>query len=356
MEKWLNRFMNQEKAYKQLSSDNSQALREYNQQTLSTLLRIGCVLSLLPIVVAPFSNTKMGAIPAYSLSFLSFFIMFMLFRIPAIKKYTLVGLYLSFTVLFLLGLYLSVVHSPHMRATIILGAFAIMPLSFIDRPYRVWSLLAVWLIIHTTLAFLYKPGFALDDTINCLCSAVLGGYFGNTLIKVRLESFEARRLLTIEKETDVLTGLYSRRKLFETLTYLETKDSEKPSGVMMLDIDYFKEYNDSYGHAAGDECLSLIGEVLRNFMEDFRLDFYRYGGEEFVALAYDYNEDELVSIAERLRTAVNNIDLNGQSITISIGVSYCGNEHVNNYENIIDRADKATYAAKREGRNKVCTE
>ena len=60
MAKWLNRFMNQEKAYKQLSSDNSQALREYNQQTLSTLLRIGCVLSLLPIVVAPFSNYQNG--------------------------------------------------------------------------------------------------------------------------------------------------------------------------------------------------------------------------------------------------------------------------------------------------------
>lgn len=356
MATWLSYFKIHENEYKQLSSDNKQALREYNYQTLTTLLRIGCVLTLLPIVVAPFSNTKIAAIPVYLLSFSAFVIMLILFKIPVFKKYTLVGLYLSFTVLFLLGLYLSVVHSPHMRATIILGAFAIMPLSFIDRPCRVWSVLIIWMIIHTTLAFQYKPEFALDDTINCLCSAVLGGYFGYTLAKVRLESIEARRLLTIEMEPDVLTGLYSRRKLFKTLTYLETNDSEKPSGVMMLDIDYFKEYNDSYGHAAGDECLSLIGEALINFREVFRLDFYRYGGEEFVALAYGYHEEELVSIAERLRTAVNNIDLNGQSITISIGVSYCGNEHVNNYENIIDRADKATYAAKREGRNKVCTE
>lgn len=349
MATWLSYFKIHENEYKQLSSDNKQALREYNYQTLLTLLRIGCVLTLLPIVVAPFSNTKIAAIPAYLLSFSAFVMMLILFKIPVFKKYTLVGLYLSFTVLFLLGLYLSVVHSPHMRATIILGAFAIMPLSFIDRPYWDWSVQIIWIIIHTTLAFQYKPEFALDDTINCLCSAVLGCYLGYTLAKVRLESFEARRLLTIEMETDVLTGLYSRRKLFETLPYLETNDSEKPSGVMMFDIRYFKEYNDSYGHAEGDECLSLIGEVLINFREVFRLDFYRYGGEEFVALAYGYHEEELVSIAERLRTAVNNINLNGQSIIISIGVSYCGNEHVNNYENIIDRADKATYAAKREG-------
>lgn len=175
---WLSYFKIHENEYKQLSSDNKQALREYNYQTLLTLLRIGCVLTLLPIVVAPFSNTKIAAIPAYLLSFSAFVMMLILFKIPVFKKYTLVGLYLSFTVLFLLGLYLSVVHSPHMRATIILGAFAIMPLSFIDRPYWDWSVQIIWIIIHTTLAFQYKPEFALDDTINCLCSAVLGCYLG----------------------------------------------------------------------------------------------------------------------------------------------------------------------------------
>ena len=231
-----------------------------------------------------------------------------------------------------------------------------MPLSFIDRPRRIRLFLVFWLVVHTILAFYLKPQYALDDTINCLCAAVLGCYLGKTMVQVRLESFDARRLLIIEKETDVLTGLSNRRKLFETLAALEKGDAEKPSGIMMLDIDYFKDFNDNNGHTAGDQCLSCFGKVLEKFAQNFRLHFYRYGGEEFVAMAYGYDEKELYSIAESLRIAVQSRDMAGHITTVSIGVAYCGDEQVRNYENVIDRADKAVYAAKRAGRNRVCME
>jgi len=231
-----------------------------------------------------------------------------------------------------------------------------MPLSFIDTPKRIILFLFLWLVIHTVLAFYFKPQYALDDTINCLCAAVLGCYLGNTMMQVRLEGFEAKRLLTIEKETDVLTGLYNRRKLFETLAYLETEGSEKLSGILMLDIDYFKEFNDSYGHAAGDECLKHFGTALSKFTQNFQLHFYRYGGEEFLALAYGYSKEELLSIAESLRIAVQSADISGHHITISIGIAYCGEEQVHNYEKVIFRADEAAYSAKRTGRNRVCME
>ena len=231
-----------------------------------------------------------------------------------------------------------------------------MPLSFIDLPRRSILFLAFWLVVHTSLAFYLKPQYALDDTINCLCAAVLGCYLGKTLVQVRLESFEAHRLLTIEKETDVLTGLFNRRKQFETLTVLETTDAEKPSGILMLDIDNFKDFNDNYGHVAGDRCLSHFGEALINFAQNFRLHFYRYGGEEFVAMAYGYGDKELFSIAESLRISVQSTEMDGHRTTVSIGVAYCGEELVRNYENVIHRADKAVYTAKRTGRNKVCME
>lgn len=163
-------------------------------------------------------------------------------------------------------------------------------------------------------------------------------------------------MLIIEKETDVLTGVFNRRKLFETLAALETTSAEKPSGILMIDIDHFKCFNDNYGHAAGDQCLSRLGEVFTKFTQNFRLHFYRYGGEEFVAIAYGYGEKELLSIAENLRIAVQSIDMDGHSITVSIGGAYCNDQQVRNYENIIDRADKAAYAAKRTGRNKVSAE
>lgn len=355
MSKW-DQFWNQDSTYKQLVSDNRKAINDYNEKALSTLLLMGWVLVLLPLVSVPFSNTKAGAVHAYLLTFLSFFVLFFLFKLPGIKKNTLAGLYTSFTVLFLLSIYLSVIHSPNMRATILLGGFALMPLSFIDRPSRIRLFLAFWFVVHTTLAFYLKPQYALDDTINCLCAAILGCYLGKAIVQVRLESFEARRLLVIEKDTDVLTGLFNRRKLFETLAYLETEESEKPSGVFMLDIDHFKYFNDSYGHAAGDECLSLFGGILTKFTQNFQLRFYRYGGEEFLAFAYGYSEKELLSIAESLRIAVQSADIAGHRITVSIGVAYCGENRVKNYESVIAHADEAAYAAKRAGRNRVCME
>ncbi len=338
----------------QLASDNRKAIEEYNGNMLSVLTLMGWVLMLLPLSAMHFSNTKKEAVYVYVLSALLFFVLFLVFKLSFMKKYTLYGLYICFSILFQLAIYLSVIHTPGMRATILLGAFCIMPLGFIDRPERMNLFVAFWFSLHTILAFHLKPQYALDDTLNCLCFAILGCYLGNIMVRIRLESFEARRLLTIEKETDVLTGIFNRRKLFETLAVLETEDEERPCGILMLDIDNFKYFNDSYGHATGDRCLSLLGETLKKFTHNFRLRFYRYGGEEFVAMAYGYGEKELLSIAESLRTDVQSIDMDGRSTTVSIGVAYCGDDKVRNYENIIDCADKAAYAAKRAGRNKVC--
>jgi diguanylate cyclase (GGDEF)-like protein len=212
--------------------------------------------------------------------------------------------------------------------------------------------------VHTVLAFHFKPQFinALHDASNGLSVAILGCYLGNRMVRIRLDSYEAHRLLTIQKETDVLTGLSSRRKLFETLAALETADAPKPTGVLMVDIDHFKELNDSYGHAAGDRCLGQFGEVLQAFSHSHRLHFYRYGGEEFVAMAYGYDRQELLFIADRLRLAVQAMQMHEHPITVSIGVAYCGDEQVDNYEKVIHRADNVLYKAKHTGRNRVYME
>lgn len=352
----MNLLWNKEKKYIQLASVNCTAISEYNGKILSALTLIGGLLMLLPVLTAPFSKTKTDAVPAYLLAATLFFIIFFIFKHSIIKNYALCGLYICFSLFFALAIYLSVIHTPNMRATILLGAFCIMPLGFIDRPDRMNMFVAFWFAVHTILAFYLKPQYALDDTINCLCFAILGCFIGNIMVWVRLEGYEAHRLLTIEKETDVLTGLFNRRKLFETLAALETTGAEKPSGILMIDIDHFKDFNDNYGHAAGDKCLGHLGEAFTIFTQNFRLHFYRYGGEEFVAMAYGYGEKELLSIAESLRIAVQSIDMDGHRTTVSIGVAYCGEEQIKNYENVIDKADKAIYAAKRSGRNKVYTE
>lgn len=346
---------NREKSYKQLASVNRDAIREHNERMLSALTLIGGILLILPVFGALFNDIK-ALLPAYLLAAAFFFAMYFIFKLSSMKKYVLCGLYICFSIFFIFAIYLSVVYTPNMRATILLGAFCLMPLGFIDRPARMNLFAAFWFIVHTILAFRLKLlQYALDDLINSLCFAVLGCFMGNLMIWVRLEGYEARRLLIIEKETDVLTGLFNRRKLFETLALLETAEAEKPSGILMIDIDNFKEYNDKYGHAAGDKCLNLLGEVFNKFTQSFRIHFYRYGGDEFVAIAYGYGKEELLSIAESLRIA-QSTNINGYNISISIGVAYCGDEQVHNYERIIDRADKAAYCAKHAGKNIVCVE
>lgn len=357
MRKRLNLLCKQEIKYMQLASLNCRAISEYNEKMLSALTLMGGLLMLLPLLAVPFSHTKTDVVPAYLLAATLFFALFFLFRLSFMKKYALVGLYICFSVLFLLSIYLSVIHTPNMRATILLGAFCLMPLGFIDRPSRMNLFVAFWLAVHTILAFYLKPKYALDDTINCLCFAILGCYIGNIMVRFRLDGYEVHRQLTIQKETDVLTGLFNRRKLFETLGALETTGTEeKPTGILMIDIDHFKKYNDSFGHIAGDKYLSDLGKELTKFTQNSRLHFYRYGGEEFLAMAYGYDEIELLSIAESLRISVQSNDIDGHRTTVSIGVAYCGDEQVRNFENIIDRADKAAYAAKRAGRNKVYME
>lgn len=143
-----------------------------------------------------------------------------------------------------------------------------------------------------------RTALGFDDLVKCSCMMALGLFTGCMLHKIRLESFEAQRQLIIQKETDVLTGLANRRKLFEMLAALESKPKNDPTGVLMLDIDHFKQFNDCYGHAAGDECLKQFGALLREFEHLYTMRFYRYGGEEFVALVWGCDEKELLPFAE----------------------------------------------------------
>ena len=347
-------LLSRDKKFTRMAAANSSEIKKYNENTLSTLSLLGTLLMLLPLIAVPFSNTKRAAVPLYLVTGTLSLLLYIIYKWKSMKKYTMIGIYAFCSVFFTFAIYLSVIHTPHMRATVLLVAFCIVPISFIDRPLRMNSLVVFWLIIHTILAFKLKPQYALDDSINSISFAILSCFIGNRMLWTRVRSYEAQRLLTIQKETDVLTGLNNRRKLFETMAALETTNVTKPSGVLMIDIDHFKEFNDRLGHATGDKCLRQCGEVFASFAADYDIDFYRYGGEEFVAMAYGYDKDQLFSIAENIRAAVENNQIDELDMTVSIGVAYSGNMMVRNYENVIDQADREAYKAKDLGRNKVC--
>ncbi len=347
------RLLWKQQKYDQLVTANREAVKAYNQRMLPSLLLIGWVLMLLPIAAVPFSNTKAAALPAYLSALAAFLGLYSLSRFKRFQAATLQGLYAAFSVLFLLGIYLSVYHSPNMRATVLLAGFILMPLSFIDQPRRVSAYLIFWLLLHTLLAAYLKPRYALDDAINCLCAGVLGSFIGRLVNQTRLELYDAQRQLTIEKSTDVLTGLYNRRKLYEHLKSMGDQITDRPSGILMTDVDHFKYINDSLGHKAGDDCLRAIGRVMQRYNQTYHLRFYRYGGDEFIALLYGYSRADLLSIAGELQQDIKNANLSDSRVTLSIGVAFSSQTSADGFEQLMIQADQAVYVAKDIGRDQI---
>lgn len=130
------------------------------------------------------------------------------------------------------------------------------------------------------------------------------------------------------------------------------------SMCLILDIDFFKQYNDNYGHLKGDECIKQITKVIREFCDRYDANAIRYGGEEFLIIKVDKNEIDALVIANELLYEINkeNItrdDLEINHVTVSIGIWDDSMFKVETLETAIHYADNALYKAKAEGRNRI---
>lgn len=171
----------------------------------------------------------------------------------------------------------------------------------------------------------------------------------------------ANKKLALLSATDDLTGLENRRAAYTDLNrewQRHVRDKLKLS-VMMIDIDYFKDYNDTYGHLAGDQSLKSVADVLKGSFNRPADIVARYGGEEFLAILPNTDaESEL--LAEQCCRAVEGMRIPHEKsrvsryVTISIGVTTLLPDNSSDIHLLLDRADQALYAAKSAGRNRVC--
>ncbi len=349
----IDRLKKQQATFKVLFENNAEPILQYNKSIFTTVIIVSIIVLFVPILFSPFSQSKTKLIPWYLLSIVLYISLFLVFQLKPLKKRPLLGVYLVFIGAFSFSIFLSVVNSPDQRATIILGLFCIFPMCIIDRPHRVNLFSSGFYLLHTILAFIYKgKDLGIDDAVNCFCFLVLGIVIGNRLIIIRIDAFETKRQLILEKETDHLTGLKNRRKMYQLIGEIEA-GGDAPSGVIMMDIDDFKQYNDMFGHTSGDNLLRALSQILIRFEKTYNLRFFRYGGEEFAGFAWGYNPSELQSIFEALRADVNGIENCRQEVGVSIGITDCSIEKFKNYEKYIEQADKALYRAKANGKNKV---
>lgn len=158
--------------------------------------------------------------------------------------------------------------------------------------------------------------------------------------------------------TDQLTGLYNRNYLMTHLSGLmqRTLASGKALALAMIDVDTFKQVNDTHGHAAGDEVLAELAQRMTHYTRNFDT-VARYGGEEFVVVMPDITPELSMLVAERLRLRIAETPFRLKGgislpITISVGVAVSRHE-ADRAEDLLIRADRALYAAKRQGRNRV---
>jgi len=168
----------------------------------------------------------------------------------------------------------------------------------------------------------------------------------------------------IMAQTDELTRLANRRKLDEMLYYEwdRCRRLHSPMSVIMADVDFFKKYNDTYGHKAGDQCLSRIANVLKSFTQRAGDLAARYGGEEFVLLLPNTDAESAYALAEKIRNAVSHgtstgiIHHRGRGVTISMGIATEIPDEGRNPDDLVVKADKAMYEAKRAGRNRTVSD
>ncbi|MGB4107285.1 MAG: PleD family two-component system response regulator [Alphaproteobacteria bacterium] len=185
--------------------------------------------------------------------------------------------------------------------------------------------------------------------------------------QIRRKRFQERLRSTYEISlsmalTDSLTGLYNRRYLEVHLEKLliKNQESKKSLAVLLVDIDHFKNVNDKYGHTIGDEVLKIFAQRLLGNLRSFDL-VARLGGEEFAVILPDVSEQRAWMVGERLRASISDVPFTvaghaeGISITTSIGAALIDHNPHSKHE-VMERADKCLYEAKKGGRNAVVFE
>ncbi|WP_162366173.1 sensor domain-containing diguanylate cyclase [Acerihabitans arboris] len=182
------------------------------------------------------------------------------------------------------------------------------------------------------------------------------------LIHAQRELRTLNRSLEKLARSDGLTGLYNRRHFDLALDneFKRAMQSRRELGLILLDVDYFKQFNDLYGHVAGDECLRLIGQTLHNLPLRHRDLVARYGGEEFIILLPDTDRAGTLAAAQRIRQGIIQLNIPHEgsptgiltsSLGVFVGLPVAGQDTPTR---LVVKADSALYQAKRQGRNQIC--
>jgi diguanylate cyclase (GGDEF)-like protein len=283
------------------------------------------------------------------------------------NKFIYILIVIFYANVMLFGTYLSVWSNTGELASIFLCFLIVALLMFVNPPiFNLILTLCAMAVFIVSAILMKKPQHWTFDIINCVIAGIMGLYFNWHNTKLRLGLELSANMLEEEKNKyfdqstiDELTKCKNRRDFQATFQRYQSnyRTFDEWLCIALSDIDFFKFYNDHYGHPMGDECLRSVGRVLNSLMESHGVYAARVGGEEFAMLWFEKDAAHASEVVSHISNSINKLKIPHEKskvmphVTLSIGVyiEKCGSPTDTSV--LYDLADKALYTAKSSGRN-----
>lgn len=263
--------------------------------------------------------------------------------------------------------YQQLVHSPFAIVVWLVNIAALLLMLHRSRKggvMHIWLSLALFAsLLDVTLTLLagarYSVGWYAARVSSTVSATVLLGVLLWEINKLYINTQRANELLYEQSMQDGLTGVFNRRFLDQRLgkELQLAAQRQVPVALLLLDVDYFKRFNDHYGHAAGDACLRMVAATIQGSLKRPADFVARYGGEEFAVVLPDTDSSGAFKVAQRLCRRISAIRLphatDTVSVTVSIGLALWQPGSGERAADVMARSDKALYCAKDTGRNRV---
>ena len=277
-----------------------------------------------------------------------------LWILPRHRHMTLGVCYAYLCVVFCFAIWAGTFGQPEYPATTFCVLLVALPLMIVERPLRIGLYTIGVSIMFLLSAATCKKGAVMEvDLLNCLCFTFLSMTVGTTMNHARVRELAQRKVIERQRDTDQLSSLLNKAA-FSREMELVTED-RTPGALLVIDIDNFKHFNDTYGHIFGDAVIrNVAANISKMFSEDALTG--RFGGDEFVVYQMgNLTDHEVVRRAALLRHALSHdAELPEQvdRVTVSIGLVFSPGGVA--YKSLFASADKALYQAKHEGKNRSC--
>lgn len=241
----------------------------------------------------------------------------------------------------------------------IVASFIIVVGYFVSHGYSdAFILKALYIAILNPIAYVVSRSFYTSFVKATRAQAKLFKEMEERKIVMR-KLRDANRQLEMQSKLDPLTQIFNRRAVNEHMSQLAIQATGNPFilSTIMLDIDYFKQYNDTYGHLAGDEVLIKVGGVLKELSEQYNVFVARWGGEEFMVVLYNADERKVQMICETIMNRIGYLNIEHKAslvsdkLTVSIGAHSVKVTNEKQIAESLDYADAALYDVKNSGRN-----